>query len=57
VREDLRGQAALAFEQTAGRLDQSPRLLRAVALARRELRRRLADQTNPYREEPHEQTA
>jgi CRISPR system Cascade subunit CasA len=57
VREDLWRQAVTAFEQTAGRLDQSPRLLRAVSLARREFLRRLAAQTNPYREEPHEQTA
>jgi CRISPR system Cascade subunit CasA len=57
VREDLWKQAHFAFEQTAGRLDQSPRLLRAVSLARREFRRRLAARTNPYREEEHEQPA
>jgi CRISPR system Cascade subunit CasA len=57
VREDLRTQATHAFEQTAGRLDQSPRLLRAVSLARREFHRRLAAQTSPYQEEAHEQTA
>jgi CRISPR system Cascade subunit CasA len=57
VREALWQQANHAFEQTAGRLDQSPRLLRAVALARREFHSRLATQTHSYREEAHERTA
>jgi CRISPR system Cascade subunit CasA len=57
VRQHLATQARLAFEQTAGRLDQSPRLLRAVALARRQFRGRLAARTNLYEEEAHEQTA
>jgi CRISPR system Cascade subunit CasA len=57
AREDLRKQAVAAFEQTAGRLDQSPRLLRAGARAGRDFRGRLAARINRYEEETDEQTA
>jgi CRISPR system Cascade subunit CasA len=56
VRQDLANQARFSFEQTAGRLDQSPRLLRAVALARRQFHGRLAARTNLYEEKTHETT-